>query len=184
MEMKKINNRIKERAITAYSEGRGTLQSIATEVGVATSTVYSWVTQNGTNTRRPGRPGRPGRPEYAAPGERDQSILKLAETESVKSITERFDLTRQRVYAILARWNFPPAPGLGPHPPNPQSSRPTPKAARLKENRDAVISFRITHAQLNNLRLGLDTRSDRRRLSANKVARRIVLGAIERDAAT
>ncbi|MFT5470702.1 MAG: transposase-like protein [Verrucomicrobiales bacterium] len=176
--MKKINNRIKERAITAYSEGRGTLQSIATEVGVATSTVYSWVTQNGTNTRRPGRP------EYAAPGERDQSILKLTETESVKAITERFDLTRQRVYAILARWDFPPAPGLGPHPPNPQSSRPTPKAARLKENRDAVISFRITHAQLNNLRLGLDTRSDRRRLSANKVARRIVLGAIERDVAT
>lgn len=140
--MKSHSDKIKKQAIQAYSENR-TLQSVANEFGVSLSAVYNWVRQNGTGTRRRGRP------EKSTPGERDQSILKLAETETVQSIAERYNLSRQRVHAILNRWEFTRA--TSPRPLNPESPSPTWHAARTKENRDVVLSFRLTKAQFNKL---------------------------------
>ena len=171
--MKRHNNAIKHQAVAAYSKGN-TLAAISKQLNISPNTIYNWVKHSSHETH-----GR-GRRQLSSPSERDRHILRAAETQSVSSIAEQFNISRQRVHAILKHWGFD------------RSSVNTPTMGEAKnpivelcgqldsrENRDVVITFRITPSQASKLQQGLEPQPGRSRFSISKAARQIVLGAIE-----
>lgn len=168
--MKRYDEQTKTRVKQAYATGR-TLQSIADEFGVSKATILNWGKQSESEPRKRGRRTLP------APGERDRLILELAQTLPVGLIARRHGLSRQRVHAILKRWGCKPSSIVQPD--RAQSVDQGGDCSRQrKENKEIVISFRLSrrHAQL--LRQGVD-HSASSPLSTSKLARHIVIGAIE-----
>lgn len=168
--MKRYDEQTKTRTKQAYATGR-TLQSIADEFGVPTATIYNWAKQSEMEPRKRGRPA------LGKPSERDQTIIELAKALPAALIARRFGLSRQRVHSILKRWTVEPSQILRPDH-GQSATQGEERHPRRKENKDVVISFRLSRRHAKLLRQGEDHGSAPF-LSLSKLARHIVIGAIE-----
>lgn len=97
----KRNDAIVRRAIREYARNRLTTREIAENAGVAKSTVSTWARRF---SRLPSRPR--GRRSQEAPTPRQLEILRLAACCPFGEVAACFNVTKQNVHRIVARWGM------------------------------------------------------------------------------
>ena len=142
----KINSSIME-SLAQRKAGQITTAAIIARFGVTASVISTWAHQLGM------QPLKRGRKTAVAPSQRHLQILMAVRSDTYERVGARYNISKQRVFSIVRRWkNFPLPQLLDKATPALTCSTPTASATLKKEIRPYVISFRLTHGEMNSLR--------------------------------